>query len=110
MFKYLRKVINKKYYNKNNVLLGRWATLDHENLKNRRSILANIDSCGHELCSNPFQLRKKLGYYEYRSKKEEIQIQITDNITLPVYLLSGNRTFSVGIPERVSGTWRKRYH
>ena len=24
MFKYLRKVVNKKYCNKNNVLLGRW--------------------------------------------------------------------------------------
>ena len=32
------------------------------------------------------------------------------DITLPVYLLSGNRTFGVGIPKRVAGTWRKRYH
>ena len=27
------------------------------------------------------------------------------DISLPVYLISGERTFSVGIPERVSGTW-----
>jgi len=70
MFKYLRKFVNKKYCCKNNVLLGRWATLDQESLKTRRSILANIDSCGHELCSNPFQLRKQLGYYDYQFPKD----------------------------------------
>ena len=65
MIRQLRNLINKTYDN-NPVLLGRWSTSDTEKFKSRRSVLANIDSCGDELCSNPAKLREKLGYYEYR--------------------------------------------
>ena len=65
MIRQLRKLIAKTYDNKP-ILLGRWSTLDSEELKSRRSTLANIDSCGDELCSNPVKLREKLGYYEHR--------------------------------------------
>ena len=64
MLRHLRNLITKPYDN-NPVLLGRWSTLDAENVKSRRSILANIDSCGDELCSNPIKLKEKLGYYKH---------------------------------------------
>lgn len=47
------------------ILLGRWNTHDSETIKSRRAVLANIDSCGDELCSSPLKLKKKLGYYKY---------------------------------------------
>tara|TARA_B100001287_G_C22638870_1_gene509037 strand:- start:302 stop:553 length:252 start_codon:yes stop_codon:yes gene_type:complete len=37
-------------------LLGRWDTKVTESIKNRRIDLANIDSCGDEICSNPQKL------------------------------------------------------
>ena len=69
MLRQLRNMITKTYDNKP-VLLGRWSTLDTETLKSRRSVLASIDSCGDELCSNPVKLREELGYYEYRAEND----------------------------------------
>ena len=69
MIRQLRSLITKTYDRKP-TLLGRWGTLDPENVKNRKSVLANIDSCGDELCSNPLKLREELGYYEHRAGKD----------------------------------------
>ena len=68
MIRQLRSLITKTYDNKP-MLLGRWTTMDPENIKTRKAVLANIDSCGDELCSNPIKLREELGYYEYRAEK-----------------------------------------
>ena len=72
MIRQLRNLIAKTHENKP-ILLGRWSTLDSEELKNRRSTLANIDSCGDELCSNPVKLRKEFGYYEHRVEDDGIK-------------------------------------
>ena len=57
----------KKYITFNNnsctPALGRWSTHESEEVKSRRILLANIDSCGDEICSNPSQLKDKFGYY-----------------------------------------------
>ena len=43
--------------------LGRWATEVTDTVKERRSILANLDSCGcSETCANP-QILKNLGIF-----------------------------------------------
>ena len=52
------------------ILLGRWNTHDSEAIKSRRAVLANIDSCGDELCSSPLRLKHKLGYYKYDAPSE----------------------------------------
>lgn len=36
--------------------LGRWSTQVDLKIKERRADLANIDSCGDEICSNPKKL------------------------------------------------------
>ena len=69
MIRQIRNLITKTYDNKP-TLLGRWTTLEPENIKNRKAVLANIDSCGDELCSNPIKLREELGYYEYRAEEK----------------------------------------
>lgn len=38
--------------------LGRWNTQVAQEIKDRRVDLANIDSCGDEICSNPEKLNK----------------------------------------------------
>lgn len=37
--------------------LGRWNTIVTQQIKERRIDLANIDSCGDEICSNPKKLK-----------------------------------------------------
>lgn len=56
-----------KIFPKQPILLGRWNTQDSETLKSRKALLANIDSCGDELCSSPIKLKNKLGYYKYNT-------------------------------------------
>ena len=55
---------------KHPILLGRWNTHDSETVKSRKAVLANIDSCGDELCSSPLRLKNKLGYYKYDAPSE----------------------------------------
>lgn len=38
--------------------LGRWNTQVNQKIKDRRTDLANIDSCGDEVCANPQKLSK----------------------------------------------------
>lgn len=38
------------------VALGRWATASSESEKMRRIDLANLDSCGDEVCADPYLL------------------------------------------------------
>lgn len=52
------------------ILLGRWNTHDSETMKSRRAVLANIDSCGDELCSFPLELKKKFDYYKCDASSE----------------------------------------
>jgi len=39
-----------------NTLIGRWRTTDDYHTRMRRSMLADIDSCGDEICSFPRKL------------------------------------------------------
>lgn len=44
--------------------LGRWETNVPTYIKDRRVDLANIDSCGDEVCSNPQKMIIKYNFYE----------------------------------------------
>ena len=52
----LRKAPNAPKSRSGAVALGRWATVSSEDEKMRRIDLANLDSCGDELCSDPYLL------------------------------------------------------
>ena len=48
--------------------LGRWHTNVDKSIIERRIDLANIDSCGDEICAKPYEL-VKMDYYRPTEKK-----------------------------------------
>lgn len=72
MYNYLTKILNYSKFIKSNKInyLGRWDTIVPETIKLRRVDLANIDSCGDEICSNPDKLIKIYSNKYYKSTKK----------------------------------------
>ncbi len=69
MYNCITKILNYSKFIKSNKInqLGRWDTIVSDSIKLRRVDLANIDSCGDEICSNPDKLIKLYSKSYYKS-------------------------------------------